>query len=283
MIVTGNITTVRNTIRQLKRNGQTVGFVPTMGALHHGHLSLVKTARKECDFVVVSIFVNPLQFGPTEDYTKYPRILHQDRKMLEAEKTDLLFVPSPDTMYVTGFSTHVEELSLSKNLCGALRPGHFKGVCTVVAKLFNIVTPDIAYFGRKDYQQAKVITRMVRDLNFPLVIKTVPIVREKDGLAMSSRNRYLSDSERKDAVILYQALQQAKKVIMNRKERQAKKIIGIVKDCIAAQKSGHIDYISLVNAHTLEDVTLVKGDVLIAIAVYFGKTRLIDNILLKVK
>jgi len=280
MIVAKSIAKVRKIINKAKKENKTIGFVPTMGALHKGHLSLVKRAKKECNFVVVSIFVNPIQFGPKEDYKKYPRTFKEDKKLLLGY-ADLLFFPYVETMYKEDNSTFVEETILSKFLCGASRPGHFKGVCTVVAKLFNIVEPDIAYFGQKDYQQALIIKRMVRDLNFPVKIKVLPIVREKDGLAMSSRNTYLNEKERKEAVCLYKALNLAKNIIKEG-ERDSKVVIERMKNLILSHSSAKIDYIKITDPYILEDVEKIEKKVLVALAVFIGTTRLIDNILINV-
>jgi pantoate--beta-alanine ligase len=282
MSIVKNISELREIIKKIKRKRKIVGFVPTMGALHLGHLSLIRKAKKEADFVVVSIFVNPTQFGPNEDYKRYPRPFKKDKEILEKEKVDLLFYPSVKTMYSKDFSTYVEEVSLSKVLCGKFRPGHFKGVCTVVAKLFNIVAPNIAYFGQKDYQQARIIKRMVRDLNFPVKIKVLPIVREKDGLALSSRNSYLSLQERKDALCLYKALNKAKELI-EKGEREVKLIKREMKKIIKKVKYTKIDYIEIVDADNLREIERIKGKILIALAVWIGKARLIDNFILNVK
>jgi pantoate--beta-alanine ligase len=282
MRIVKNISELREIIKKIKRKRKIVGFVPTMGALHLGHLSLIRKAKKEADFVVVSIFVNPTQFGPNEDYKRYPRPFKKDKEILEKEKVDLLFYPSVKTMYSKDFSTYVEEVSLSKVLCGKFRPGHFKGVCTVVAKLFNIVAPNIAYFGQKDYQQARIIKRMVRDLNFPVKIKVLPIVREKDGLALSSRNSYLSLQERKDALCLYKALNKAKELI-EKGEREVKLIKREMKKIIKKVKYTKIDYIEIVDADNLREIERIKGKILIALAVWIGKARLIDNFILNVK
>jgi pantoate--beta-alanine ligase len=276
MLVSRTIIQVRRQIHNAKAKKKIIGFVPTMGALHHGHLSLVRAAKKECDFMVVSIFVNPTQFGPKEDSRKYPRVFNKDKKLLQKEKVDLIFSPSTAEIYAKDFSTYVEETYLSKVLCGASRPGHFRGVCTVVAKLFNVITPDIAYFGAKDYQQAKVIKRMVADLNFPVKIKVCPIVREADGLAMSSRNRYLNKEQRKHAGKLHSALLLAKRMIKNG-ERDAKKILSAMVNLIKSVPEAKIDYIKIVCADTLRDIKIIKGKVLIALAVFIGTTRLIDN------
>ena len=283
MIVARSILKVRKIIKKVKEKKKIVGFVPTMGALHLGHLSLIRKAKKECDFVVVSIFVNPIQFGPQEDYKRYPRPFKKDKKILEEEKVDLLFYPTVKVMYPENFSTYVEEVSLSKYLCGKFRPGHFRGVTTVVAKLFNIVNPDISYFGQKDFQQAQIIKRMVRDLNFPVKIKVLPIVREKDGLAMSSRNSYLTSSERKKAAFLYQSLKKAK-VLIKQKENPQKvreAVIRFIKEKIPESR---IDYVEVADPSTLESLKTIRKNqkVLVALAVHIGKARLIDNILVKV-
>lgn len=282
MIVTGSIKKVRAAIVRAKKKGKVVGFVPTMGALHQGHLSLVRAAKKECDLVAVSIFVNSLQFGPKEDYKKYPRNLKIDEKLLKSQGVDLVFYPKANDMYGGEFSTFVEECELSRTMCGQSRLGHFKGVCTVVAKLFNILCPHRAYFGQKDYQQALIIKRMIADLNFPVKLKVFPIIRERDGLAMSSRNAYLSKTQRKDALLIYKALIEAKKMIKER-ERSINKITSRIKRIVSRGKSTKIDYIVLKDADTLEDLKRIKGKVLLALAVYVGKTRLIDNIVLNVK
>ena len=282
MIIARSINKVRSVIDRAKRAHSMIGFVPTMGALHQGHLSLVKEASRECDFVVVSIFVNPLQFGPKEDYKKYPRNFKNDEKLLRRNGVNLIFYPNPKLMYGKDFSTFVEEEDLSKVLCGSSRPGHFKGVCTIVAKLFNIVHADIAYFGQKDYQQALIIRRLIEDLDFPIKIKILPIVREPSGLAMSSRNNYLSPGQIKDAGVLYEALKLSKKLI-RQGQRDPKKIIREIKFLIKSRKAVKIDYIEIKDANDLRDLKKIRGKVLIALAVYLGKTRLIDNIVMSVK
>ncbi|MCM8787097.1 MAG: pantoate--beta-alanine ligase [Candidatus Omnitrophica bacterium] len=278
MIISRNIKNVVNIIKKVKSKKKIVGFVPTMGALHKGHLSLVKTAKKDCDFVVVSIFVNPTQFGPKEDYKKYPRTFKKDKKLLEREGVDLVFYPTVKTMYPKDFSTYVQEVFLSNVLCGDSRPGHFKGVCTVVSKLFNIVKPDIAYFGQKDYQQAQIIKRMVADLNFGIKVKVLPIIREPDGLAFSSRNMYLDKIERKQATILFKALTLAKQLIKGG-IKDSNIIIKKMKKLILSQDFAKIDYIKIVDPKTLRDVEKIEKKVVVALAVFIGKTRLIDNII----
>jgi len=282
MKIAKTIKSAKNQIFKAKSAGKIIGFVPTMGALHNGHLSLVRAAKKDCDFVVVSIFVNPTQFGPKEDFRKYPRVFNSDKRMLKKGKVDLIFCPSVSEMYAKNFSTYVEETFLSKPLCGLTRPGHFRGVCTVVAKLFNIVAADIAYFGQKDYQQACIIKRMVKDLNFPTAVKVCPTIREKDGLAMSSRNAYLNSEERKDALVLTQSLELAKELI-KKGETDAKKIIGKIRKYILSRKTAKVNYIGIVDAESLQCVKKIRKRTLIVLAVYIGKTRLIDNIIIHLK
>ena len=274
MIITQSIEKVKEVIRRVKN--KKIGFVPTMGTLHEGHLSLVRRAKKEADFVVVSIFVNPLQFGPQEDYKLYPRNFKKDEALLKKEGVNLIFYPTPKTMYLKGFSTYVEEVYLSRVLCGVSRPGHFKGVTTVVAKLFNIVEPDIAYFGQKDYQQAQIIKRMVRDLNFPIKIRVLPIVRDKDGLALSSRNSYLSSEERKSALVLFQSIRLAKDLV-RRGIVESSLIIKEVRKLINSKKYTKIDYVEIVDPLTLRPLKRIEKRGLLALAVYVGRARLIDN------
>lgn len=274
MVIVQTIKKVKEVIRRVKN--KKIGFVPTMGALHEGHLSLVRRAKKEADFVVVSIFVNPLQFGPQEDYKLYPRNFKKDEALLKKEGVNLIFYPTPKTMYLKGFSTYVEEVYLSRVLCGVSRPGHFKGVTTVVAKLFNIVEPDIAYFGQKDYQQAQIIKRMVRDLNFPIKIRVLPIVRDKDGLALSSRNSYLSSEERKSALVLFQSIRLAKDLV-RRGIVESSLIIKEVRKLINSKKYTKIDYVEIVDPLTLRPLKRIEKRGLLALAVYVGRARLIDN------
>jgi pantoate--beta-alanine ligase len=261
------------------RSKKSIGFVPTMGALHEGHLSLVRLAKKQNDVVVASIFVNPTQFGPKEDFKKYPRNLSKDAALLKSAKADILFYPSAAEMYPEGFQTSVTVSELAKPLCGLSRPWHFGGVATVVAKLLGAVKPDTLYLGQKDYQQFLVVERMARDLNLTVHVKMAPIVREKDGLAMSSRNAYLSVTERKEATALNRALLSAKK-LLSKGERNAAALKTAMRREIAAT-SGRIDYAEIVDARTLADVLVLKkgSKALFALAVRFGKTRLIDNIL----
>ena len=274
------ISDLQRDILKLKREGKRIGFVPTMGYLHEGHLSLARYARRENDIVVISIFVNPTQFGPREDYRRYPRDLKRDLRLAREEGVDIVFYPSVEEMYPTKYRTYVEVEELSNVLCGKSRPGHFRGVTTVCAKLFNIVLPDVAYFGQKDAQQAIIIKRMVRDLNFPLKIKVLPIVREKDGLALSSRNVYLSSEERKEATVLYRSLKIAEQMV---KEgvKDSRKIKRRVRSMISRKETAKIDYVEIVSLEDLEPVTVIDKPALLALAVWFGKARLIDNTILK--
>jgi len=267
-------------VKMLKKEGKTVGFVPTMGYLHEGHLSLVNAAKKHTDVVVMSIFVNPKQFGPNEDFEKYPRDLKRDEEMARAAGVDILFCPSVSQMYPEGCATYVEVEGLSEVLCGASRTGHFRGVATVVAKLFGIVKPTIAYFGQKDAQQAIIIKKMAEDLNMDVEVKVMPAVREKDGLAMSSRNVYLSENERKDAAILFQALKIAESLV-KQGERDSKKIIDTMEEMINRKSTVKIDYISIVDTKRLKGLNAVSQEALIALAAHVGKTRLIDNVIVK--
>ena len=256
----------------------TVGLVPTMGYLHEGHLSLIRRAREECDHVAVSIFVNPTQFGPQEDLAKYPRDLERDSRLIEPY-TDLLWTPTPEIMYPPGYQTWVEVERMTQPLEGAVRPGHFKGVTTVVAKLFNAVQPHRAYFGQKDVQQAAVIRQMVRDLNFPLEVVISPIVRESDGLAMSSRNVYLDPEQRKAATVLYRALSTAKEAYENG-ERDADQLRRAMKDVLASEPLAQVQYVSCADYDTLEELETVTRKTLLSMDVFVGKTRLIDNFVL---
>ncbi|RJP51724.1 MAG: pantoate--beta-alanine ligase [Anaerolineaceae bacterium] len=257
-----------------------VGFVPTMGYLHEGHISLARRAREECQSVVASIFVNPTQFGPAEDLSKYPRDLKRDLSLLESAGVDLVWTPDNETMYPPGFSTWVEVEGLTKPLEGASRPGHFRGVTTVVTKLFNAVQPQRAYFGQKDAQQAAVIRKMTRDLNFPIEIVVCPTVREADGLAMSSRNSYLSPEERKAATILFRALTAAKSAY-ERGERDAEELRKIMKETLASEPRAQMQYVSCADYDTLDELETVTGKSLLSMAVFLGKTRLIDNFVLE--
>ncbi len=262
------------------RDAASVGLVPTMGALHEGHLSLIRRARTECGFVVVSIFVNPTQFGPREDFARYPRDLERDLALAADAGADLVFAPTDAAMYLPGHSTWVDVEGLSEGLCGASRPGHFRGVCTVVAKLLNLCRPDRAYFGQKDAQQVAVIRRMVRDLNMGVDIVSCAIVREADGLAMSSRNVYLSAEQRAQAPLLWQSLRAAEELIA-KGERDAAVIESTVRSVLAAADLGEVEYIAVVNAEDLHPLETIAGESLIAVALRFGKTRLIDNTLVR--
>lgn len=279
------ITTIKSAraeIAAARKKYEIIGFVPTMGALHEGHLSLVRKARSQCGFVVVSIFVNPTQFGPGEDLGRYPRTLKRDISLLKKQKADMLFCPSVKTMYGLNHSTFVEEEVLSAGLCGASRPGHFRGVCTVVTKLFNIVQPDRAYFGQKDFQQARVVERMAADLNMPVSIKICPVVREKDGLAMSSRNCYLTPVQRAQAPVLYAAL----RAVRNKAQRGMRSAAGLKRIAAGIINSempdASVDYIKVVDYLTLQEVKNINRKAIMALAVYLGKTRLIDNIIIQV-
>ena len=264
-----------------RRQGRRIGFVPTMGCLHVGHLSLIRIAKQRSDIVVVSIFVNPTQFGPKEDFKRYPRDITRDKKLAAGAGCDVLFVPRTQDMYPQGYATYVTVEGLSKGLCGRSRPTHFRGVTTVVAKLFHIVNPHLAVFGQKDAQQAVILQRMAGDLNFDTRILVAPIVREKDGLAMSSRNVYLSTGARKQALVLSRALGKAKQMV-SKGERKASVIKNTVIQLIRGAEDGVIDYVEVVHPETLEDLTLLEDRALVALAVKFGSTRLIDNTLIKV-
>jgi len=270
---------MRAASRAVRRAGQRLGFVPTMGALHEGHLSLVRAARASCDVVAASIFVNPTQFGPSEDLAKYPRSFERDRELLEREGVALLFAPSVDEMYPAGAVTWVTVEELSGKLDGRSRPGHFRGVTTVVAKLFHIVEPDAAFFGQKDAAQVAIIRRMVRDLNLPVEIAVCPIVREPDGLAMSSSNDYLSPEQRKQALALHRSLMRVKQ-LADAGERSAAKLADAGRAEFAGESSVRLDYFEIVNPDTLDLVEDVSGGALAAVAAFVGTTRLIDNLLL---
>ncbi|MBZ5569027.1 MAG: pantoate--beta-alanine ligase [Acidobacteriia bacterium] len=264
---------------QCKREGGRIGLVPTMGALHEGHLSLIRAARAQSDVVAVSIFVNPLQFGPNEDLAKYPRTLERDCQLLEVEKVDLLFAPSNQDMYPACATTFVTVEGLSEKLCGRSRPGHFRGVTTVVAKLFNIVEPDLAFFGQKDAAQVAIIRRMVRDLNFPVQIVVCPIVREQDGLALSSRNAYLDPQQRKQALVLNRSLMRVQ-TLADTGERSAAKLVEAGKQVIADEPGVRLDYFEIVHPDTLDPVADLSNGALVAVAAFVGATRLIDNVVL---
>jgi len=264
-----------------RKQGRTIGFVPTMGALHEGHLSLVREARGRADVTVVSIFVNPAQFGPQEDLARYPRDLSRDAALLAQEGVDVLFHPDDAEIYPPGYRTYVEVHGLQNRLCGASRPGHFRGVATVVLKLFNIVRPDLAFFGWKDAQQLILLRRMARDLDLEVELIGLPIIREPDGLAMSSRNAYLSPEERRAATVLSRSLAEAEKAI-RAGEKDAKKIAGLVRSAVAAEPLARLDYVEVVDESDLQPLPTVAGDVLVALAVFIGPTRLIDNLRIRV-
>jgi pantoate--beta-alanine ligase len=270
---------MRRLCRAARRDDQRLGFVPTMGALHAGHMALIRAARGHCPVLAASIFVNPTQFGPNEDYTRYPRNLERDQKMLEAEGVSLLFAPTVEEMYPPGASTFVTVEGLSDRLCGRSRPGHFRGVATVVAKLFHAVEPDVAYFGQKDAAQVAIIRKMVRDLAFALEIVVVPTVREPDGLALSSRNAYLSPAERKQALVLYRALCRVQ-TLADHGERSARKLEDAAKDVFRDEPAVRLDYLEIVNHETLTPVDDVSHGALVAVAAFVGNARLIDNIVL---
>ncbi|NOY58214.1 MAG: pantoate--beta-alanine ligase [Calditrichaeota bacterium] len=276
-----DIENMQSYAEKTRREGKVIALVPTMGFLHEGHLSLIRMADKAADLVVTSIYVNPTQFGPSEDVDQYPRDIDHDTTLAQQAGTDVLFVPTDKAMYPQGYQTFVTAEKLTRSLCGAFRPTHFRGVTTIVTKLFNIVKPHIAIFGQKDAQQAIVIRQMTRDLNFDVEIKVAPIIRHEDGLAMSSRNKYLTPQQRSEAPVLYQSLCEAQKMIEGgeRNPNVVKKYTQKMIDTIASSK---IDYIEIVDAVTLEAVREIKGNILIALAVYIGKARLIDNILIKV-
>ena len=276
MVIINNVNDIRKNVKAWRKQGLTVGFVPTMGYLHEGHESLIKKAVEENDRVVVSIFVNPIQFGPKEDLASYPRDLKRDSEICELAGADIIFHPENEEMYHEDFSTFVDMDGLTKELCGKSRPTHFRGVCTVVSKLFNIVTPDKAYFGEKDAQQLAVIKRMVRDLNIDVEVRGCPIVREEDGLAKSSRNTYLSDEERKAATILNKSLIKAKELI-SKGERRSSVVIDSIKETLDSEPMARIDYVQVVDSLSVESVAIIERSVLVAIAVFIGKTRLIDN------
>ena len=256
-----------------------VGFVPTMGFLHEGHLSLIKRAKEECQYVALSVFVNPTQFGPSEDFSKYPRDMERDLNLVKPLGVDLVWTPTPEIMYPTGYQTWVETETIARPLEGAMRPGHFKGVTTVVAKLFNAVQPQKAYFGQKDAQQAAVIRRMILDLNFPVEVIVCPTVREHDGLAMSSRNAYLDAEHRKAATVLYRALSAAKSAY-DAGERNAETLRTKMKDILSAEPLAQMQYVSCADYDSLDELEIVTGKTLLSMAVMLGKTRLIDNFVL---
>ncbi len=270
---------MRAACRALRKAGKRLGFVPTMGALHDGHFSLVRAARNSCEGVAVSIFVNPTQFGPNEDLAKYPRTFDRDREMLKKEGINLLFAPSAEEMYPPGGVTWVTVEGLSEKLDGRSRPGHFRGVTTIIAKLFHIIEPDVAFFGQKDAAQLAVIRQMARNLNFAVEIVACPIVREPDGLAMSSRNRYLDPAQRKQALILHRSLTRVK-ALWEAGERDAARLAAAGKEEIQKESAVRLDYFEIVNPDTLDAISTASDGALVAVAAFVGSTRLIDNILL---
>lgn len=274
-----SIQDIKQKIKDFRKNSLSVGFVPTMGALHEGHLSLVRQAKRENDKVVVSIFVNPLQFGRNEDFSQYPKTLALDCELLSDVGADMVFQPEASEMYPRGFCTTVAVEHIEERLCGKARPGHFRGVAVVVLKLLHLIMPDIAYFGQKDFQQTVIIKRMVSDLNVDVAIKVLPIVRNAGGLALSSRNAYLSETEKVDALCLYQSLAKAQSMV-KAGVFDAKKIILEMENIILAGKGASIDYISIVDPETLEDALEARSGNVIAVAVRIGRTRLIDNTIL---
>ena len=281
MKVVKTIKEVRDIVAQWRKEGLTVGLVPTMGYLHEGHQSLIRKSAADNDRTVVSVFVNPIQFGPTEDLECYPRDLERDKKAVEAAGGDLIFNPEPSEMYPSHFTSFIDTTETTELLCGAVRPIHFRGVCTVVGKLFNIVMPDKAYFGQKDAQQLATIKRFVRDLNFNIDIVPCPIIREEDGLAKSSRNTYLNDEERKAALILSQSLKKGREAI-EQGERNSKSVIDIITNSLLTEPLARIDYVEVVDFYNVQRISTISGEVLVAIAVYIGKTRLIDNFIVNI-
>jgi pantoate--beta-alanine ligase len=281
LAITTAIEPTRAAVAAARRQGKRIALVPTMGALHAGHVSLIRAAAGSDRFVVVSIFVNPTQFGPKEDLTRYPRPFDEDVKICASEQVDLVFHPTPEIMYPQSFTTYVEVHGLQDVLCGASRPGHFRGVATVVLKLFDIVQPDVAYFGQKDAQQARLLMQMTRDLDVPVSIQLCPIVREPDGLALSSRNVYLDAEQRRQATVLHHALN-AVQARITAGERQTEVLLRLARSSIEAQPSARIDYVSIVDFESLQPLEQLHGKVLVAVAVYFGNTRLIDNLLLDI-
>ena len=281
MEVVKTVEEVREIVSEWRSQGLTIGLVPTMGFLHEGHQSLIKRSASENDCTVVSVFVNPIQFGPNEDLEAYPRDLNRDMKAVEEAGGDIIFNPDPSEMYPDHFTSFIYTTETTELLCGAVRPIHFRGVCTVVGKLFNIVMPDRAYFGQKDAQQLATVKRFVRDLNFPLDIVACPIIREIDGLAKSSRNTYLNPEERKAALILSQSLKKGKEAIDNG-ERDSQKVISIIRENLEKEPLARIDYVEVVDFENIQRIARIEGETLVAIAVYIGKTRLIDNFIVNI-
>jgi pantoate--beta-alanine ligase len=276
MQIVESVSAMRDWSERERREGRRIALVPTMGFLHEGHLSLVRDAKKRADRVVVSIFINPTQFAPGEDFAAYPRDFERDCRLLETEKTDMVFHPALAAMYPDGAETYVEVEKLSRPLCGATRPGHFRGVATAVAKLFNVIRPHVAIFGEKDYQQLQVVRKMVRDLSMGVEILGHPIVREPDGLAMSSRNAYLTPDERRAAVCLSRSLCKAERLV-RRGETSAQSLLSLVRAELAKEPLAHVEYVKLCDSETLIDIETIHRTALLALAVRFGKARLIDN------
>ncbi|SHI81512.1 pantothenate synthetase [Dethiosulfatibacter aminovorans DSM 17477] len=281
MIVTKSIEEVRSFVNEKKKEGLSVGFVPTMGYLHEGHASLLKESKKENDITILSIYVNPTQFGPNEDLSSYPRDMERDCKIAEEEGVDLVFTPTDDVLYPGNYKTYVYVEGLTNTLCGRSRPTHFRGVTTIVTKLFNIVAPHNAYFGQKDAQQYFVLNRMATDLNMDICLKSCPIIREEDGLAKSSRNVYLNEKERQQATILNKSLNEAVNKVKEG-ERSSLEIVEGIRSTINSMDLANIDYVEIVDTETMQQIDEIKNKVLIAIAVKFGNTRLIDNRILEV-
>ncbi len=282
MKILRKIPEMKQAVRELKSNGKNVGFVPTMGYLHEGHLSLVRESLKRTDSTVVSIFVNPTQFGPREDFKEYPRDFERDAEILEGMGVNFLFAPETAEMYPDGYKTYVEVHDLQDQLCGRSRPGHFRGVCTIVLKLFNIVNPDISFFGQKDAQQAIILKRMIKDLDLDVKIEVLPIIRAEDGLALSSRNKYLSPEQRKASLSLSKSLREARMMI-EEGERDSGKIIQCMREIIDAEPLAKIDYIEIVEMKGLKPLKKIEKEALIAIAAFIGKVRLIDNTIVRTK
>lgn len=282
MKIITKITELKAEIKALKSNGKIIGLVPTMGCLHEGHLSLVRSSVKKADCTVVSIFVNPTQFSPNEDFREYPRDLKHDSEILEREGVDYLFIPEASAMYPEGFKTYIEVHDLQDKLCGRSRQGHFRGVCTVVLKLFNIVDPDVSFFGQKDAQQAIVLKRMVKDLDLDVNIEILPIIREEDGLALSSRNTYLDPEQRKAALCLSKSLREADEIFKSG-ERKSARIIRRMEEIIKSEALAKIDYVRIVDLNNLDPLARIEKEALIAVAVFIGKNRLIDNTFINIK
>lgn len=281
MMIIEDLDVLRDEINRMKAAVKTVGFVPTMGYLHEGHLSLVRKSVRTADCTVVSIFVNPIQFGPQEDFEEYPRDPQHDYGLLEKEGVDVVFVPKTAEVYPEGYKTYVEVHDLQDRLCGKSRPGHFRGVCTIVLKLLNMVRPDVVFFGQKDAQQAVIIRRMVKDLDLDVSVEVLPIIRDGDGLALSSRNAYLTEEQRRQALALSRSLKEARKLI-EEGERRASSVIQRMRDIIQEEPEARIDYVEVVDLENLDPLETIIGEALIAVAVFIGRVRLIDNTVIKI-